>query len=164
MPQERPHPGKIDVTPLAKAFFNEMIDARQTEGIRKYGVSLQTFNGRNPYQDTHEELVDAFQYIKQAELEHDELRKECMDAFSTLEAKNKIVLDYATEIEVLKRENKKLREMICRREDHQIRDFKHEIDELENVISNLKRELEDQKEEEALKNKALESIIRRYKC
>lgn len=43
------------------------------KGIRKYNTELFTFNGRNAAKDLYEELVDAFNYATQLELERNEL-------------------------------------------------------------------------------------------
>ncbi len=61
---------KVNVTPLVIKEIPEKIAEREQTGIRKYGESLMTFNGRNPYTDTQEELLDALQYNRQSELEH----------------------------------------------------------------------------------------------
>lgn len=57
------------VTPKARDIFREMIEQRETIGIQRYGETLHSFNGRDCTQDLKEELVDAFQYAIQAELE-----------------------------------------------------------------------------------------------
>jgi hypothetical protein len=46
------------------------LDARESTGIRRYGTSLETFNGRDVYRDLGEELFDARAYLKQAELQY----------------------------------------------------------------------------------------------
>lgn len=71
--QALPTPGRQNVTPIARAAFREMLDAREQKGIETYGTTLQTFNGRDPYRDALEELTDAIQYVHQARLEHEAL-------------------------------------------------------------------------------------------
>lgn len=44
---------------------------RSRVGQEKYGVGLQTHNGRDPCIDLAEELVDALQYAKQWQMEAD---------------------------------------------------------------------------------------------
>lgn len=71
--QPMPVTGKEDVTPLARTLFLEMLKTRERRGIETYGMTLQTHNGRDPFQDALEELIDGWQYLVQASLE-------CMDA------------------------------------------------------------------------------------
>lgn len=47
--------------------------ARHEMGIRKYGTPLQAHNGRNPFQDLFEEVLDALAYATQV-LEEDRLK------------------------------------------------------------------------------------------
>lgn len=42
-----------------------MIREREQLGVRKYGMPLRAFNGRNPIQDSLEELCDAIAYLRQ---------------------------------------------------------------------------------------------------
>lgn len=44
--------------------------SREQLGIRKYGRSLQSHNGRDAWLDCWEDTLDSMAYITQAELEH----------------------------------------------------------------------------------------------
>lgn len=70
--QSDPIPGKQSVTQAV------ITDLRQREqvGIRRYGRTLETFNGRNALIDAYEEVLDLAQYIKQVLMEDDALRAE----------------------------------------------------------------------------------------
>lgn len=74
--QPMPIPGGINVTPVARGAFLDMLAQREAKGIATYGVSLQTDNGRDVYQDLMEELIDGWQYAVQALLEHGALVSE----------------------------------------------------------------------------------------
>ena len=77
MPQPPPKPGKQLVFPTLKEFVEKTCDTeildliieRKKDGEAKYGVGLESFNGRDCVQDFEEELLDAFFYLTQAELE-----------------------------------------------------------------------------------------------
>lgn len=71
--QPLPTPGAVNVTPIARGLFLTMLLDREIKGIEQYGRSLETFNGRNAIRDALEEVVDAFQYLTQIQLEHDAL-------------------------------------------------------------------------------------------
>lgn len=43
--------------------------ARAQEGEAKYGTPLMTHNGRDALVDAYQEILDAIQYLKQAQLE-----------------------------------------------------------------------------------------------
>lgn len=45
------------------------IKARSNVGLKKYGTRLMTFNGRDPWVDLYQELLDAVQYHTQAVVE-----------------------------------------------------------------------------------------------
>jgi hypothetical protein len=45
------------------------IKARAAAGVAKYGVPLQTHNGRDAREDARQELLDALMYLAQAEME-----------------------------------------------------------------------------------------------
>jgi len=47
------------------------LEERYEEGVRRYGVPLQPFNGRDPLQDAYEEAIDLALYLKQALMERD---------------------------------------------------------------------------------------------
>jgi hypothetical protein len=53
------------IWPLAGAKYNDISQEQYTKGMERYGVELTTFNGRNPFQDAMEELVDLSQYMTQ---------------------------------------------------------------------------------------------------
>jgi len=46
----------------------DKIKARTELGVSKYGTELHTHNGRCPLKDLEEELLDALQYAKQAQM------------------------------------------------------------------------------------------------
>ena len=74
MIQRNPTPGRENVTPVARELFRQMIDAREQAGIATYGTTLQTHNGRDVFRDLMEEIVDAWQYAVQAQMETTDLR------------------------------------------------------------------------------------------
>lgn len=53
------------IWPLAGANYNAVSTEQYTKGMERYGVELTTFNGRNPFRDAMEELVDLSQYMTQ---------------------------------------------------------------------------------------------------
>jgi hypothetical protein len=53
-----------------------MIEERDAFGRKKYGQSLHTFDGRSPHLDALQELVDLFQYLHKAEMQHAQLLAE----------------------------------------------------------------------------------------
>lgn len=67
--QPPPTPGKLDVT----TFVIKALEQRREYGIKKYGTSLQTWNGRDPLADAMEEDLDRMQYLAQARIERAEL-------------------------------------------------------------------------------------------
>lgn len=74
--QPMPKPGGINVTPVARRLFVDMLDAREAKGIETYGTTLQTDNGRDPLLDALEEACDLWQYLTQALLERNALVSE----------------------------------------------------------------------------------------
>lgn len=58
-----------DVANVVEQVFPAMLKTQVEKGERKYGVRLTTFNGRNAYEDAAQELVDAFQYVTQLDME-----------------------------------------------------------------------------------------------
>ncbi len=54
----------------AKAAYDTVFEKQIKKGIEKYGVVLNTFNGRDAGQDAVEELVDLSVYITQLRMEH----------------------------------------------------------------------------------------------
>lgn len=71
MMQEQPKPQINNNPPIMDLVIEDMKE-RKTLGIRKYGVALQAYNGRNPLQDLYEELLDACAYVKQCIVEQEE--------------------------------------------------------------------------------------------
>lgn len=67
--QSLPAQGKQSVTAALRA----LLDAREARGIKTYGRSLETFNGRSSPHDLVEELIDGAQYALQWELEREEM-------------------------------------------------------------------------------------------
>ena len=74
--QPMPVPGRVDVTPVARSRFLEMLAQRERKGIATYGTTPQTHNGRNVLLDLAEEIIDAWQYVVQAGIEHDDMIRE----------------------------------------------------------------------------------------
>lgn len=60
---------------LAMDRFEEQGAKQYKKGFEKYGVPLTNFNGRNPFQDAREEIVDLNQYMTQAEEEFNTVAK-----------------------------------------------------------------------------------------
>lgn len=54
---------------LATRRFAETSERQFKKGFEKYKVELTNFNGRNPFNDAREEVVDLHQYLTQAEEE-----------------------------------------------------------------------------------------------
>lgn len=50
--------------------IQQALRSREQLGIRKYGRSLQSHNGRDSWLDCWEDTLDAMAYITQVELEH----------------------------------------------------------------------------------------------
>ena len=61
-PQSKPSPSHGDITELVIADLK----ARRELGIRKYGTTLQAFNGRSALIDAYQEALDLAQYLRQA--------------------------------------------------------------------------------------------------
>jgi hypothetical protein len=64
-PQPMPTAGQQDVLPEVIAD----LQARDAFGVKKYGTTLQTRNGRDPLMDAYQESLDQAMYLKQAILE-----------------------------------------------------------------------------------------------
>lgn len=60
---------------LATKRFQEQSQKQYDKGFAKYKVPLTNFNGRNPFQDAREEVVDMHQYLTQAETEFNSIAK-----------------------------------------------------------------------------------------
>jgi hypothetical protein len=59
--------------PGVESVFAEVrrrLDERESVGVRRYGASLQTFNGRDACRDLEDELLDGLAYATQLRLEH----------------------------------------------------------------------------------------------
>ena len=68
--QAAPSAGRQDVFPE----LVRMLQERYQLGVDRYGTPLQTFNGRDAGRDLFDELIDAFQYGKQLDMENTDLR------------------------------------------------------------------------------------------
>lgn len=64
------------VTPVARVLFGEMLTARERKGIKTYGTTLRTHNGRDAVQDALEECIDLWQYLVQIRMERRSLDAE----------------------------------------------------------------------------------------
>lgn len=73
--QEQPQPKKNNNSYIADLVIEDM-KARKELGIERYGVALQSFNGRNALQDAYEEQLDQIIYTKQWMIEKEVLKKE----------------------------------------------------------------------------------------
>lgn len=60
-----PDPEPNDSRPIWELVVEDM-NERHQEGIRKYGVPLQAFNGRKPLIDAYQEALDLAVYLRQA--------------------------------------------------------------------------------------------------
>jgi hypothetical protein len=69
------------IWPLAGAQYDKVSEEQYKKGFEKYKVPLTTFNGRDPFRDAWEELVDLSQYITQANRETLTLAR-CLYIFS----------------------------------------------------------------------------------
>lgn len=59
--------------PGVQSVFAEVrrrLDEREALGIKRYGKSLETFNGRDAFRDLEDELLDGLNYATQARMEH----------------------------------------------------------------------------------------------
>jgi hypothetical protein len=57
--------------PEVMGLFLKDLDERYKEGIRRYKVALQPFNGRDALQDAYEEAIDLALYLRQSLYERD---------------------------------------------------------------------------------------------
>lgn len=67
IPQPPPAPGKTVVLDQVLKDIQERSDT----GLRKYGVRLQTNNGRDALWDSYQEAIDLVMYLRQALLEQE---------------------------------------------------------------------------------------------
>lgn len=51
------------------------LEARRALGVRRYGRALQAFNGRDPFRDAADELLDQHAYLTQVRCEYSALRE-----------------------------------------------------------------------------------------
>lgn len=86
--QPPPKPGKQDVT----AFLLDAIAKRREMGLKKYGTSLQTWNGRDPLADAMEEDLDRMQYLVQARLERADMAERIAELAAALDKKQGLYL------------------------------------------------------------------------
>jgi hypothetical protein len=61
-PEPMSKPGQEDVLSLVI----EDLQRRDEVGRKKYGTTLQTFNGRDPLIDAYQEALDLAMYLRQA--------------------------------------------------------------------------------------------------
>jgi hypothetical protein len=66
----QPQPVKND-GPCIQDLVKADIEARKSEGIRKYGTVLQPHNGRDALMDLYQEILDAANYCRQLIFERD---------------------------------------------------------------------------------------------
>ena len=73
--QPLPTAGEADVLQdLARTLPVELATRRDL-GVRRYGRSLQTWNGRDVGRDLQDELLDALAYARQGQLEREDLER-----------------------------------------------------------------------------------------
>lgn len=65
--QGKPKRGVMDITELVRQDLN----TRKAFGMKKYGMPLQSHNGRDPLVDAYQEAMDLTLYLKQAITERD---------------------------------------------------------------------------------------------
>lgn len=56
-----PIPGKVSILPLV---INDLMSRNET-GIKKYGTTLQSYNGRDCLMDAYQEALDLCMYLRQ---------------------------------------------------------------------------------------------------
>ena len=66
----QPSPKRNSHPEVMKLFLKDL-EERYQEGVRRYGVPLQPFNGRDPLKDAYEEAMDLALYLRQAIYERD---------------------------------------------------------------------------------------------
>lgn len=72
----QPSPKRNSHPEVMKLFLKDL-EERYQEGVRRYGVPLQPFNGRDPLQDAYEEAMDLAFYLRQAIYERDNNNENC---------------------------------------------------------------------------------------
>jgi len=70
---EQPAPVPNDSTPIVDLVIADLI-ARKALGTERYGVALQSFNGRDAHRDGYEEAADLLIYLRQARAERETLQ------------------------------------------------------------------------------------------
>lgn len=73
MSNEQPAP-KLNDGPAVWPLVIDDMQARHEVGVKRYGVALQPFNGRNALRDAYEECLDMAAYLKQAIIEWDTIK------------------------------------------------------------------------------------------
>lgn len=68
--EKQPKPIKNNEPHINDLVVEDLLE-RKKAGIKKYGVALQAFNGRNALQDAYEEALDLAQYLKQKIVEEE---------------------------------------------------------------------------------------------
>lgn len=86
-PQPKPVPGRESVT---DAVISDLT-IRREGGIKKYGMQLQTHNGRSYLVDAYQELLDAALYVRGALME-DEDREMAVGHIVNAQQKLKLLL------------------------------------------------------------------------
>lgn len=61
---EQPNPTPNDNPAIVDLVLADLVE-RKAEGVRRYGVPLQAFNGRCALQDAYEEALDLAVYLRQ---------------------------------------------------------------------------------------------------
>lgn len=79
--QKRPDTDDISADVTSKVV--EFIESRQAIGIKRYGQTLMTFDGRDHLLDLQQELGDALQYVVAFRMEYAELRLAIQDLMRT---------------------------------------------------------------------------------
>jgi len=76
-PQPPPHPGKDSITDAVISDLSK----RREGGVKKYGIELETWNGRSMLVDYYQEILDAALYCRGAIMEEEDIReaRECLE-------------------------------------------------------------------------------------
>jgi hypothetical protein len=59
--QDLPHPGVNEISPLLIRDMEE----KAARGAKKYGLPLESFNGRDAVKDAYQEVLDLAMYLRQ---------------------------------------------------------------------------------------------------
>lgn len=68
---DQPEPRQDNPAPASWDLVKQDIEARNAEGIRKYGVPLKPGNGRDTLVDAYQEALDLVVYLRTAIYERD---------------------------------------------------------------------------------------------